>query len=409
MRESKNLVEDIIEKTLQELIGQGYNKSGFRRYITAYRALAQFSQANHDGVYSQEVGELFLQSKREQKPPLSKSFFRTYVNAIERINNVMEGDLDWRPRVNRTNYAASVFTDVVKKYSDYMSNSGKTVSDTRCRSHIVARFLKYLDDSGLSDIKDMTAKHIYEAFQQATDKEGFHKSVSAFLRYAYRHQLIIEDLSILVPSKSKHTPIPTVYNPDEVEKIISTAKENKRTGKRDYAILLLASRLGLRSCDIVNLKFENINETKQMIEIIQKKTKESLSLPLLPEIKAALDDYVTSERFASDNDFVFLRSCAPSHLAIEPGSVYNIVSRAVKKSGITTKGRKRGPHALRSSLATSLLNEGNSHRLIQKVMGHESPDTLKSYIKTDIENLRSYCLPTPKPSGIFSKMLGVGA
>jgi site-specific recombinase XerD len=271
----------------------------------------------------------------------------------------------------------------------------------------VARFLRLVDDSGVARLNDITAPLVYEAFGRAGDKNGFRKCVGAFFRYAHRYGLTAHDFSLLVPSGSRHTPVPTVYTPDEIEKIIEAASESKKLGKRNKAIVLIAARLGLRSCDIANLQFSNICRETGMIDVTQAKTKEPLTLPLLPEILTALDEYIESERPESDSDFVFLCNSALHRGPIQPHTIYCIVSRIIGSTGIDTTGRKRGAHALRSSLASALLGEGYNHREVQEALGQKSPEAVKFYAKAEIEKLRDYALPVPPPSGTFAENLGI--
>jgi integrase len=218
--------------------------------------------------------------------------------------------------------------------------------------------------------------------------------------------LTIQDFSVIVPSVSRHIPVPSVYSPEEVEKIIQTAKSSKSCGKRNHAIVLIAARLGLRSCDIASLCFENLCNEKKTIELIQAKTKEAILLPLLPEIIAAIDDYTASERPESDNRHIFLKVCQPIGEPLQGHTIYTIVSDTVEKSGIDVKGRRCGAHALRASLATALLNEGNSHAAIRAALGHKSPQALKSYVKTEVERLRDYALLFPSQAGVLQRIWG---
>jgi len=400
-------VADIARETLSVMERRGYKVTNTRKYNTIYRALARFSHDNYRGLYSQEVGEAFLQTLREREEALSVGYMRSNATIVEYSNRVMDGDFTWNPQAQNRDYADSCYRHEVKFYEEYLRNSGKTNSDVRARMHVVARFLRHLEDCGIEKLGDMMASHIYEAFQKATDKGAFHKSVGAFLRYAHRHQLTSQDFSVLMPSYKRHSPVPTVYTPDEVEQIITTSKKSKKCGKRNYAIVLIAARLGLRSCDIVNLRFKNIHTDSGWIKLRQVKTGEPLSLPLTPEIYHALADYIENERPATESKIIFQRSAPPLDEKLLPHTIYAIVSRIIDDSGVRTSGRRRGAHALRSSLATALLNEGNDYRAIQGVLGHKSPNAAKSYVKTDVENLRDYALPVPAPNGKFMSMLGV--
>jgi len=270
--------------------------------------------------------------------------------------------------------------------------------------------LQFIDNKGVNELTEITPQHIYSAFQSATDKGGFRKSVCAFLQYAYRHKLIPSDFSLIVPAIRRREPVPSVYSPDEIETLLNSVDKSKEIGKRNYAILLIAARLGLRSCDIAALTLEDVNVEKDVIEIIQKKTEEPQVLPLLPEIKAALLEYINSARPKSESNRIFLKAILPLGRPLESHSIYDIVSKQFAKAGILLKGRRHGPHTLRASLATSLLNEGNEYPVIQKVLGHTSKTAAKSYVKIDIEHLRPFSLDIPVPTGNFSELInGTGA
>ena len=406
MQETIFRIEDVLRDSQTMLKRQGYRIGKSRRYETIYRSLAQFSHSKFGGEYSIEVGEAFIQSLNDREIPLSAGYIRSNMVVVKRANHVIEGDTNWKPSKPSLEYECSVFCDEAKKYSEYLRNSGKTKNDIRSRMHVVSRFLRFIDESGVVQLDAITAQLIYGAFERAGDKNGFRKCVGAFFRYAYRHGLTGQDFSVLVPSVSRHTPVPTVYTPDEIEKIVEKSSESKISGKRNKAIVLIAVRLGLRSCDIANLRFNNINHKTGMIEITQIKTKEPLELPLLPEIRDAIDDYKNNERPESSSETIFLCNNTLHSDPIQARTIYSIVSRIIDASGIVTAGRKRGAHALRSSLATALLSEGYSHREVQEGLGQKSPEAVKFYAKTEVDKLRKYALPVPPPSGIFAKKLG---
>lgn len=407
--EVEALVEDVIQAARSMLERQGYSFAIKRKHQSIYRSVAFFSSERFEGKYSFAVGEAYVQQLLYRDPPLSKEYLSTNIVAIERLNHVLENDFDWYPSLRpELEYAQSRFSKVLLEYNEFLQNSGKTKSDVRSRMHLTARFLQYADQQGVRNLQDLKVQHIYESFEAASDKGGFRRAIMAFLRYAHRHELIKEKLSLIVPTVSRHTAVPTVYSPEEVERILTAASKSKKTGRRNYAITLLAARLGLRSCDITNLTFENLRLDTDMIEITQIKTKEQLVLPLLPEIREAIADYVEKERPISDSDKIFVRISHPIGSPLLPHSVYVIVSRIIADTEIDTKGRTCGAHALRSSLATALLNEGNEYPVIQKVLGHTSPNAAKSYVKVDIEHLRAYALPVPAPAGGFARRLGLG-
>jgi len=319
------LVEDVVRSAAAVTEKQGYSEASRRKDRTVHRMLSQFSQERYGGKYSIEIGEAFMQAVAQREPPLSAASFRTYVTTVERLNHVLENDPDWLPPLHPTmEYTKSRFTKELLDYNEYLKNSGKTVTDIRSRMHIVARFLNCADRHGATTLQEMKPPHIYAAFQEATDKGGFRKSILSFLQYAFRHGLVSEDFSAVVPAVARHTPVPSVYTPEEVEALLASIDRTGQTGRRNYAIVMIAARLGLRSCDIAAMQFDNIHFDQETIEIIQIKTKEPLILPLLPDVRAALVDYVENERTACDSNVVFLNRPEQRGGRMPPHGIYTI-------------------------------------------------------------------------------------
>src|SRR5690606_31405452 len=146
------------------------------------------------------------------------------------------------------------------------------------------------------------------------------------------------------------------YKIDEIQRMISTIDRSRPCGKRNYAITLLASRLGLRASDIAGLKFENLLWEQSLISFNQYKTGRLLQLPLLAEVGEAIIDYLKYARPVSDEPYVFLSGRSPVG-RIYSTSVTGVVQRAFIASGVNIEHRHYGPHALRHSLASLLLEQ----------------------------------------------------
>lgn len=364
-----------------------------RKYKYIYRALNSFCTQFHNGEYSAEAGEDFLKFLELRNPPLSKSHFNTYRNAIKRLNHVLLDEFHWQPMSKeKQEFKHSCFDDILKKYEEVLKTSGKTEPVIRSSLHVIARFLFLLQKSGANSVSEITPEIIYQGFQKEGSKKAYTQSMRAFLRYIYRKNLIDLDLSIVVPACPHRKHIPSVYTVDEINKILDSIDRSTSTGKRNYAIILITARLGLRSCDVANLRFSNINFENDTIKLIQLKTKESISFPMLPEIRVALIDYISNGRPSSDDPHIFLKFPHPYTDVMKPHLIYTLTSRIIEKSGVESKGRHRGPHALRSSLATQLLNEGNSYSAVQKILCHTSQEAIKNYVLVEIEKLRDCAL-----------------
>ena len=139
-------------------------------------------------------------------------------------------------------------------------------------------------------LTQLSPKLIVQAYTKITD-HNLWGEVRLFLKYIVLEKKLETDHSTLVPHYSKPYVIPSVYSIDEIKRIENSVDTSTIQGKRDYAIILLASRMRLRSGDIVRLKIEDINE-KDEINIIQPKTRKTLHLPIIEEVSTAIDDYL---------------------------------------------------------------------------------------------------------------------
>jgi integrase len=217
------------------------------------------------------------------------------------------------------------------------------------------------------------------------------------LRYAYDTGITTVDRSEQVPHVhyNRRARIPSAYTAEEISRLINSIDRGNPVGKRDYALILLAARLGLRASDICALSFDNINWEGNRIELTQQKTNEMLVLPLTEEVGLALIDYLKNGRPITDCPCVLVKH-VPPYDAIKPSSTYNIVSNYFEKSGIPMPpGKKHGPHALRHSLASALLEYNVPLPVISEVLGHANTDTTGVYLKVDIKHLRKCALSVP--------------
>lgn len=384
----------------------GYSKSHIEGHQRIYLSLKNYCQSISKETYTRELGETFLHVFDRRRPTKSPNLLRFYKTAIRRLNDALD-DVEWQPeRKSDKVYASSCFDAIVYAYEQYLYRTGKTKKHVRIHVHVVARFLQSVEGRGCTKLRELSATDIFETFQQATDKNMFHLAVAAFLRYADIYEMILKPLDLIVPAVKRHKPVPTVYSPEEVEQLLASADRTTRTGKRDYAIMLIAARLGLRASDIAGLTFDNLRFAQSSIVLTQVKTKMPLVLPLMPEVRAAIDDYTDNARPKTTDRYVFQKVHGIGK--ISPDGVGAIVHNGFVRSGIACKKRKTGAHALQSSLATALLAEGNDYPTIQRTLGHKDVQTVMHYAVADIEPLRLCALPVPLPEGNFAALLRAG-
>ncbi|MBU3093377.1 tyrosine-type recombinase/integrase [Clostridium sp. CF011] len=398
-------VTDLIQKVLHLMEHQQYSKNAIRKHRSIIKQLVVFSKQNYGGKYSVEIGAAFIDEVSRRQPPLSLEYFRAFKSEVRRLDHVLLRMPEHYAFGDIGQFDHSCFDSFTNAYNKYIRGILKSALDVRIRTRALARFFKWLELHGITSLQDLQPQHIHNVYIDASDKDLFRKTVRGFFRYAYSHKLLKRDFSVAVPSFRRHIPVPSVYSTEEVERLLSSVDRNTKYGKRNYAILILIARLGIRSSDIVNLRFENLNFTANVIEITQVKTSEHLTLPITDEIRNAILDYTHhGGRSDHNSDYLFLSYDAPIRL-LGDRAIYLIVSRAFTTAGVQIDGRKHGPHALRASLATALLNEGYSYPVITEVLGHKDPNTAQHYVKVDITHLRECAMQVPPPSGMFYKYL----
>jgi site-specific recombinase XerD len=267
-------------------------------------------------------------------------------------------------------------------------------------------FLHNLDESGCSESLQITAGKIVTACLNLTST-SYLEPVRTFLRYCADTGLTDRDYSYILPPYKRPQPMPSVYSEEEIRKIEAAVTRNTPVGQRDYAIVLLGTRLGLRLDDIRTLEFGSLDFENCVIRLSLKKTLVQMELPMVPELKLALLDYINNARpDASDaHDDVIFRVSYPPYAIMRKNGVIACYRRAVFKAKIEIGNRGYGPRAFRSSLASSMVNDGVPYEAVRKALGHVDPNAISHYAKLDVEQLRFYALPVPKASSAFAKFL----
>lgn len=152
----------------------------------------------------------------------------------------------------------------------------------------------------------------------------------------------------------------------------------------------------MRAGDICSLSFKNLKWEHNEIELIQEKTQEKILLPLLPEVGSAIIDYLKYGRPITESATIFLRHTCPI-TPLTPPTLHSIVSQYLRLAGIKVPdGKKHGPHALRHSLASALLEENTPLPIISEVLGHTTTNTTSIYLKIDVNHLRRCALDVPE-------------
>jgi integrase/recombinase XerD len=188
------------------------------------------------------------------------------------------------------------------------------------------------------------------------------------------------------------TSIPRAISTDAVRRLLASINRRTAMGRRDYAILLLLARLGLRAGEVVRLELDDIDWNVGSLKV-QGKGGQHSDLPLPADVGAAIASYLQRGRPRSNNRRVFLRARAPVRGFLSQTAIGSLVRHTLSRAGV--KAPTTGAHQFRYALATELLRHGASLAEIGEVLRHRSPQTTAIYTKVDLEALRALALPWP--------------
>jgi integrase len=194
-----------------------------------------------------------------------------------------------------------------------------------------------------------------------------------------------------------------VWDPADVTKIIEAIDRGNPSGKRDYAIVLLICRLGLRSVDVKRLRFADLDWPANQISVVQAKTGRRVDLPLLKDVGWGIIDYIRSGRPVSDCPEVFIRHTAPIAPFSDQDHLHQILVKHARVAHVPVGEKRRyGMHSLRHTLATRLMEDGTPVEQIADILGHQSVQSTGVYLKSSL-GLLAKCALDPDASSLEAR------
>jgi site-specific recombinase XerD len=219
-------------------------------------------------------------------------------------------------------------------------------------------------------------------------------ALRSFLRYLLYSGAVKRDLAAAVPTVANWSmaSIPRAISVEHARAALASCNRQSAVGSRDYAILLLLGRLGLRAGEIVALKLDDIDWHNGTLNVHGKGGK-GCPMPLPVDVGKAIADYLQKGRPHSTSRSVFLRGVAPVREFRRQAVIGSIVKHALARAGVDTP--RKGAHQFRHRLACDLLSKGASLAEIGEMLRHRRPETTAIYAKVDIAALRTLGLSWP--------------
>jgi site-specific recombinase XerD len=401
-------IKELIDQCLKFFQENNYTSGRIKVYESLWRnGIIKFMSSRGENLYNESVGADFIETcvyegtvrHQEREKIRSVKVLDDMLNlgyirkrCHEPVEHVLDGEI-----------GESMLIFI--RHLEGLRRSATTIRDYKL---YLSEFLQHLNAMGVYHVKDIGENHVVAHLASLSVSQV---SVTSAIRNLFRfwHETLVidHDFSQLLKcfQFSKKTRIPSFYSREEVLEIERSISRSDASGKRNYAMFLLASRLGLRVSDIVSLKFENLDWDESRITLVMRKTKKVIRLPLLADVGNAIIDYLKNARPSSDSKQVFLSTRAP-YTGATKEMVCEAINGIIMKSGVDVNLRHHGPHSLRHSLATAMMGHETPLPVISEALGHKSAQTTMIYLKTDIAGLKKCAMPVPPVEDNFYTQRG---
>ena len=294
--------------------------------------------------------------------------------------------------------------DTVARFEAWLRGADRSVSTVRSYGTVAGEFIAFVDTrGGMARCDAGTVEAFVAALAGYQFKTVEQKlcALRSFLRFASGDGLVDVALVDAVPAvkSRKQTSIPSVWDPADVTKIVDAVDRGNPSGKRDYAIILLVTRLGLRGIDVKRLEFSDFDWPGNRLSVVQTKTGHRVWLPLLKDVGWAVIDYIRSGRPVRDCPQVFIRHTAPIGPFSDQDHLHQILVKHARAAHVVVSEKRRhGMHSLRHTLATRLMEDGTPIEQIADILGHQSVKSTSVYLKSSLGLLAKCALDPDAPA-----------
>lgn len=402
-------IRTLVTQCIEAMRASGYSESCILVHKGQWlNRFLPFAESRGQELFSIGLGQEYLAFIL---PTMSKSTFDCHRRGINLLDEFMRTGIirrhivkkaDPHPLAGEIGSHAINYLDwlrSIRRYGEY------TISRHRRTVSYLIENLTMKGISSVSDIREEDIVNFVDRNTTAKEERFFH--IRQFCSYLYEMKITDKNLGYMLKNTYFHRQekLPSVYNEEEISKMASSIECGSVAGKRDYAIFMLAARLGLRASDIAALTWENLDWDNNRIVILQHKTHTTVELPILQSVGEAIVIYARDARPKSQYKQVFLTAQAP-YKPLQSYNVTGAITRIIRASGVNTKGRHSGAHSLRHSLASNLLDKGIILPVISSVLGHGNTESTMQYLRVDTKNLLQCVLDVPMVNDVFYSQKG---
>lgn len=412
LKEDFIMENEILPKLLKrlevELLRLGYSEGSMKFYRNRWQKLLKFAKEQNQMYFSEQLGIDFVETYFQiQAKDFEHQLCQKDTQELRVIR--MVGDFQLHHTILRRYYkhheilSDPYFVSISLDFRNYCVNK-KDYSNVTVNHYVkqAERFMDYLISQRVTSCSQITLKLVHSyiltiAGYSYKTVEQIICAIRAFLRYLKNNDIILDDLAIKTPmiQSRKQTRIPSVWTKEELDALIKAIDRGNPKGKRDYAMILLASVLGLRIGDIKKLTLDCFNWRQNTLAFTQSKTREPIVLPLPTEVGWAIIDYLRYGRPNVETNIIFVRHIAPFLPFSEEDHLAQIIQGYMRIAHLPTLKKHRGMHSLRHTAASRMLEQGAPLSVISDILGHSDTDSTAVYLKVDMKRLKECCLNIP--------------
>ena len=393
----------VVAQVLDALKQNGYAPATIKAYEASYRRLQEYMVARDLDHFTQEVGLAYLSERFGFKPHdwiaggLPGRVQTAWNHLLMLWHFQATASVVGRVRRRKAPFQCPpAFVTAYEAFQAFCARKKYTPQGLPALMNPVQRWLLFLESQGVRDLHQLQPEHLttFVAMYAGHSRAYLATIVSSlriFLKQLAEDGVVAgKPWTMLPPMRHRRQFfLPASWTSADVKKLLNAIDRGNPTGKRDYALLLVVVRLGLRASDVRHLTLNQLDWVHKQMRVVQSRTEQPLVLPLLDDVGWALIDYLKHGRPPTTADAVFVNHKAPYGAFRDTNGMQHILRKYMRCAGLAIPpDEHRGLHSLRSTLARTLLEQGTPLPVISDVLGHESAQSARSYLHINVEALR---------------------
>jgi len=396
-RARRGLFGKHIDSLAALLLEQGYRHDTAQQKISLVVAFGRWLEERRYGLtaLNEEKAESFIRARKRRRTIQrgDRKMLRQWLDQLR-----SSGDIP--PPLAKA--APSARERALQEYTDYLvQERGLAQRTVRQYSHDIRAFLTERFGNRAIRLSRLRQADTNQHLQRkstvvcSNTLQGVTAALRAYLTFLHFRGDIPIDLASGVPTVAhwRLSTVPKYLKPAEVQRLLDICDQSTIKGQRDYTILLLLARLGLRAGEVVAMRLDDLHwDTGEML--VRGKGQRHDRLPIPQDVGKALATYLRDGRPRCQTRHVFVRINAPHCEFACPSDISTIVRQTIHRAGLHPPCT--GAHVLRHSLATHMLQKGASLAEIGEVLRHRNPITTELYSKVDLGALHALARPWPE-------------